>query len=70
MVVLRFASAIVLALAAGFLLVGPAVVAGVAIIDSHASMRFHGSWPLVFLGVVAGAGLLAVSARLLAPRAR
>jgi hypothetical protein len=63
---IKFAVAVGLALVAGFLLVGPAVVALVGVFDTGATVHYHGGWPTALAGVVVGAGLLAASAKLLA----
>ncbi len=63
---IRFVVAMLCALVAGFLLIGPAVVTLLAVMDAHAPLQFHGGWPIAVGGVLLGAGLLAASARLVA----
>ncbi|HEY3674027.1 MAG TPA: hypothetical protein VGN51_24050 [Acidimicrobiia bacterium] len=62
--VMRFGLAVVLALGAGFLLVGPLLVLVIGALDSSAPTDLPADWPVMVGGIAIGAGLLVASTRL------
>jgi hypothetical protein len=65
--VMRFGLAVVLALGAGFLLVGPVLVLVMGALDPDAPTDLPAGWPLITAGVAIGAALLVVATRLIDP---
>lgn len=65
--VMRFGLAVVLALGAGFLLVGPVLVLVMGAFDPHAPTELPASGPAIAAGVAIGAALLVVATRLIDP---
>ncbi len=63
----RFGVAVVLALVAGFLLVGPVVVLVLGALDPSAPSELPADAPLIAAGAAIGAALLVVATRLIDP---
>jgi hypothetical protein len=64
---MRFGLAVVLALLAGFLLVGPVLVLVMGALDPHAPTDLPADGSLIAAGVAIGAALLVVATRLITP---
>ena len=65
--VMRFGLAVVLALGAGFLLVGPVLVLILGALDPDAPTDLPGPWPVIAASVAIGVALLRASTRLIDP---
>jgi hypothetical protein len=65
--VMRFGLAVVLALGAGFLLVGPVLVLVLGALDPSAPTELPADAPVMVAGVAIGAALLVVATRVIDP---